>query len=743
MRGRHRPHRFQILCGGTCLLALGAFVVFTATLAALNPVERAFRSVQSAAQGGARVTDRTGAPLRVTYQGRWNVHDIVPLHAIPGFLQRAFILSEDKRFYDHRGSDWLARLHAVWQNVKALGRVRGASTITEQVVRILNPRPRTLWSRWLEGFEARRLEAAFTKSDILELYLNQVPYASHRRGVAQAAHYYFNRDLDTLTKKEMLALVVLVRAPSRFDLHRNPHAVDAAIGRLAEALYQQGWLTAGEVRQIGTETFQLEAPSLPVEATHFVRHVTELAFGDRQESMPHLHTTLDGALQSTLQALLDQRIAHLAHRHVRHGAVLAADHTTGEILAWVVAGEPDENTPGSFIDAVTTPRQPGSSLKPFLYALALERGWTAATQILDAPLAESVGTGLHAYRNYSRNFYGPVTLRTALGNSLNIPAVRAAKFVGVDHYHRFLRRMGFTTLDRHPDHYGDGLALGNGEVTLLELVQAYSALAHGGVWRPLRVWMDDPTPREERRVVSGPVASLIGNILSDPEARQLEFGSGSVLNLPVQTAVKTGTSTDYRDAWAVGYNHRFTVGVWMGNLDQHPMEEVTGSTGPALLLRSVFAELNRNRETRPLPMDPHLVQRDLCMEAAGEATRVSLNRDSTCRWMTEWFVPGTEPQDAEMHPYRDREVKWIQPVWGLRMAMDPRIPDEHEAFEFAIQGVDESDTVEWTLNGAPLAVTQGGKHLWNLERGRHHLKATIHKPTHTTPQTLEVVFYVK
>ncbi|MCF8719328.1 transglycosylase domain-containing protein [Nitrospina gracilis] len=740
MRWRERSRRFKAIAAGAAVALAGASGLFIATALSLDPVETAFQSVKTGTQARMQVTDRFGAPLRVTYQTRWNTHDTVPLHAIPEFLKRAFVVSEDKRFYEHGGSDWLARGHAVWQNVKAFDTVRGASTLTEQVVRILNPRPRTVWSRWLEGFEARRLERSFNKSDILEFYLNQVPYAAQRRGVAQAAHYYFNRDLDTLTQKEMLALAVLVRAPSRFDLYRDPRTVDRAIERLARTLNQKGVLTDAGLKQLRTETFSLEPPTLPVEATHFVRHVTTQS---ALEWQPSRHTTLDGALQSTTQTLLDQRLAQLTHRSVRHGAVLVADHTTGEILAWTVAGEPDENVPGSFIDAVTTPRQPGSSLKPFVYALALEHGWTAATQILDAPLAESVGTGLHAYRNYSRHFYGPVTLRDALGNSLNIPAVRAAKFVGVENYHRFLQRLGFTTLDQHPDFYGDGLALGNGEVTLYELVQAYSALAHGGVWRPLTPWMDDPAPREEKRAVSGPVASLIANILSDPEARRLEFGAGSVLNLPVQTAVKTGTSTDYRDAWAVGFNDRYTAGVWMGNLDQHPMEDVTGSTGPALLLRSVFAELNRHRETRPLKMDSRLIKRDLCREPQGEIIKVSLDEASACRWVTEWFVPGTEPQDVETRPYRDRAVKWIQPVWGLRMAMDPRIPDEHEAFEFAIQGVEDADTVEWILNDKPLATTEGGKYLWNLQRGRHHLQATIHKPTHSTPQTLQVVFYVK
>ncbi len=573
------------------------------------------------------------------------------------------------------------------------------------------------------------------KSDILEFYLNQVPYASHRRGVAQAAHHYFNRDLETLTTKEMLALVVLVRAPSRFDLYREPQTIESAILRLAQSMVEQGLITSDTLKQIQSESFQLEPPSLQVEAPHFVHHVTTQLPLELEQGNRKIRTTLDGSLQTTVQTLLDQRLAQLKSRHVNHGAVLIADHTNGDVLVWAVAGGYDPQKPGSFINAVTTPRQPGSSLKPFLYTLALEDGWTAATLINDSPLAESVGTGLHHYRNYSRNFYGPVTLRNALGNSLNIPAVRAAKFVGVDRYLSFLRKIGFDSVDQHPGFYGDGLALGNGEVTLLEMVQAYTVLANGGVWSPLRLTLDTSAPRESRRVVSAEVTSLIGNILSDPGARRMEFGSGSVLNLPVQTAVKTGTSNDYRDAWAVGFNHRYTVGVWMGNLDRRPTKEITGSTGPALLLRSVFAELNRNSETHPLEMNPALIKQDICQPAKGKG--------ENCLRRSEWFVPGTEPNEESVSMDSITELKWIQPFYGLRMAMDPRIPDELEAFEFQIQGVDDVDVVEWNLNSVPLGRTTGGKYLWNLERGRQHLRATIHKANLPSPQHLQVVFFVK
>ena len=616
-----KRNRFWLLVTGSAVMA-GAVLTF-ATLLSMTPTAGDLRSAD-AFDRPVRVQDRNGVPLTVSFQNHLNMHDTVPLHAVPRFLQKAFVLSEDKRFYQHGGVDWRARFHALWQNIKSMEAVRGASTLTEQVVRIHHPRPRTLWSRWLEGWEAEDLERHVDKAEILETYLNQVPYASNRRGLLQASRHYFNRDLDTLNPKEMLALVVLVRAPSRFDLYRNAKRIQSSVHRLAQTLMEDGSLSRAEYENIIHSDLKLEKDKTLLQAAHFARYA--LAHTIPGATNEKLRTTLDADRQTVVQALLDRRLESLKKQRVHNGAVLVVDHHTHEVLTWNVSGRMDTQVPGSFIDTVTTPRQPGSSMKPLVYALALEKGWTAATSIDDSPLAESVGTGLHSYRNYSRRFYGPVFLRQALGNSLNIPAVKAAQFVGTDHYLNFLRTLGFHSLTQHPDYYGDGLALGNGEVTLFELVQAYTALANRGKFQPLKLFMDDPESATPRRVLSPEVASLIADILSDPQARRLEFGGGSVLNLPVQTAVKTGTSTDYRDAWAVGFNDRYVVGVWMGNLDQLAMDNVTGSTGPGLLLRGIFAELNRHRETNPLYLSPRLEKHSVCAPA---------REDEPCRKVSE------------------------------------------------------------------------------------------------------------
>ena len=706
--------------GGALAAAVAALAV--ATLLGLQPLpERLPPGAEELRK--AQLVDRVGRPLTVTYENDWNVHDRVALAHMPPLLIEAFIQAEDRRFYTHGGIDWRARVAAVWQNLRALRAVRGASTISEQAVRMLNPRPRTLWSRWLEGWEARRLEARFGKAAVLEFYLNQVPYASRRRGVVQAARHYFQRDLTTLSPREVLALAVLVRAPSRFDPYRSAQTLEPALLRLAERMAAIGALDEAAHRGIATTSLELA----PFQESAPVRQFAEQLITRLPEHLrrrAELATTLDSVLQTRVHAVLDEWRRALAPQGVRNAAALVVDHRSGEILAWVNAHEPGV---GSAYDAVTVPRQPGSSLKPFVYAAALERGWTAATLIDDSPLSEAVGRGQHAYRNYSRSYYGPVRLRDALGNSLNIPAVRAAQYVGPAELLGLLRAFGIHSLNRHPDYYGDGIALGNGEVTLLELTSAYAALANDGRYRPLTALLDLPS-EPARDVVARPTAHLIANILADPDARRLEFGTGGLMRFPIETAVKTGTSSDYRDAWGFAFNHRYTAGVWMGSLDGSPMQEITGARGPVPVLRAIFAELNRRTPPQSLPLDGRLVRLDICRDTG-------LPAEGDCPRRSEWFLPDHLPQAAQTADEPAR-ARIRQPSWDLELALDPRLPDERERFAFQVDGVGENERVRWRVNGKAVGISTGPELLWTLQRGRHTVSAEIlHDDGRTTALT--------
>ncbi len=702
-----------------CLVMVAGFTLATAL--SLKPINQSFDRIIADSKN-IPVSDRFGNPLTITYQSNWNADDVRPLYTMPELLTSAFLYSEDRKFYDHGGVDWKARGAALWQNVRKKETVRGASTITEQVVSMVNPRPRNLWSKWLEGIEATMLEAHTDKASILEFYLNQVPYAANRRGVVQAARYYYNRDLNTLGAREILSLAILARAPSAYDIYKNPERVDAPLQRLALQMHENGKLSQDIYNDLQTATLDPVKPSLPVEARHFVRFVR---LNTQQQTMI---TTLDSTLQTQVQDILDNRLKNLKSKNVTNAGAIVIDHSNGDILAWVVAGARDSKTKAGEIDTVLTPRQPGSTLKPFVYASALEKGWNAATILNDAPLTEAVGKGLHRFRNYSGVHYGPITVRESLGNSLNIPAVLAIHYVGVDPFLTTLHQLGFNSLDRGAAVYDEGLALGNGEVSLYELARAYSALANRGQYKNLHFLMNDVASKGAT-IYTPETASIIGNILSDSKARALEFGSDSILNLPVRTAVKTGTSTDYRDAWTIGYNDRYTVGIWMGNLDRTPMKDVTGSTGPALAMRSIFNRLNKDRDTDTLYVSPALFQKDVC-------TRPVEN----CATRTELFV--TEPEEKPA-PVKSAKIELVRPTQGLMMAYDPRVPAGHQKFRFELAGLKTGEEVEWILNGKSLERSSSPRYLWPLEKGKQELAVIIHTNGQEPRQISPVEFTVR
>lgn len=744
--------------------ALSAEWLLRATIRDLLPFQASLRP-QPQDVRKPQYLDRNGVALSITYDNPWNIHDWLDLHEVPGLLQEAFIAAEDRRFHRHHGVDWLARLHALQQNITALRGVRGASTITEQVVRILHPRPRTLWSRWLEGIEAVRLERLFAKSEILEFYLNQVPYARQRRGVLQAARLYFDRDLDTLNTREIMTLAVLVRAPGRFDLHRDGLGLEKPLRRLADELVRSGKLSGKSPEELLQAGVSFARFRLPVDAGHFIRSLSrpdspaEAATRAEGTGPTRVLTTLDSGLQAKVQEILNRHLQDMQDLNVTNGAVLVVNHQTDEILAWVNGILPSGSASGSWIDAITVARQPGSTLKPFLYALALESGWTPSTIIDDAPLARPVGDGMHTFHNYSRKFYGPLRLREALGNSLNIPAIRAIQFTGIESFLERLQTLGFASLKLNASHYGEGLALGNGEVTLFELVRAYTVLARAGAYRPLRFTLDGassirPDQSAAKQVYSPEAASLVADILADPQARRLEFGTGNILRLPVQTAVKTGTSNDYRDAWAVGFNHRYTIGIWMGNLDRRATDGLSSTTGPGLMLRSIFAELNRFEEASPLYLSPRLAVVKICRVTG-------LRASPACPSVLEKFLSGTLPASQCAHhdagpggdvrlvaaPNKDAESKAVhllQPTANLQMAMDPRIPDAIEAYPMKIAGQGRAKRIEWLIDGKVSGTTTDidSHYMWPLSRGTHLAQVRVWQEGRENPLETSVVQFV-
>ncbi|MCH2191154.1 MAG: transglycosylase domain-containing protein [Gammaproteobacteria bacterium] len=691
-----------------------------------------------------QLLDRHGRPLTVTYQNSWNYHDRVALHDVPIFLQEAFLLAEDKRFYDHGGVDWVARVSALVQNVLSFDLVRGASTISEQLVKMMHPRPRSLKSKWVEGWDAVRMERLLDKASIFEAYLNQVPYAANRRGIVQAARYYFDRNLDTLNQKEMLALAVLVRAPSRFDLYKSTKKIQSRIDTLSYRMRSLDLLTDDQLTAIKSQKIKLHRSSDQIDVEHFARYVYE-RLTDKQKAK-FVKTTLDSSIQKSATALLNERLSSLKNKNVGNAAMIVIDHHTNEILAWVV-GKTSENQAGYF-NTVTTPRQPGSTLKPFVFASAMEKGWTAATMISDTPLQEAVGVGVHSYRNYSNSFYGEISLRESLGNSLNIPVIRAVDHIGQEELANKFGQLGFNSLEKNWQNLGSGVALGNGEVSLFDLAQAYSVLAKRGKFEPLTIFTEHIAP-ESKTVFSKEITSLIADILSDDQARAKEFGSSGVLSYPIQTAVKTGTSNDHRDAWIMGFNHRFLIGVWMGNLDNEPMLKITGSSGPAPLMKSMFAVLNNMVEPRALYLSPDLIATKVCLDSGYLA-------DDGCASKHEYFLPKQIAQHAvskaSVHRSEVKQVtqgrltqayKLLAPLNNIDLAFDPRIPKSLQVFQFKLNETKGLYRVEWYLNDRLMAVNSGEAYDWQVERGEFSLQVKLFRIGETEPSILYSNYRVK
>ncbi|HWA17083.1 MAG TPA: penicillin-binding protein 1C, partial [Gemmatimonadales bacterium] len=595
------------------------------------------------------IEDRSGALLRATRAGDGSLASWVTLQQMDPDLPRAFVAVEDRRFYQHHGVDLRSIGRALRDNLLRRRVVSGASTITMQLARLVHPMGRDVGDKLVQALWALRIDAHLNKNEILEQYLNRVPLGQGSIGVAAAMRLYFGGDATSASVGQAALLAALARAPSS----RNP-LVDPAGARLRRAvglraLRREGYLTADELARAEHEPLVGDGRGRPFLAPHFTSRLLSQAEAQGRPLKGTWRTSLDAGLQEQLESEVRHTITELADRAARQAAVVVLENKTGQILAYV--GSPDfwADTAGQ-VDMVMSERQPGSALKPFLYALAFDRGATPATVLADIARTYQTASGPYHPRNYDRKYHGPVRAREALGSSYNVPAVELANQIGYATLLHGLHDAGFASLRRNPDHYGLGLALGNGDVTLLELANGYRALARGGVWSPVSWWAGAPEPTAGTRVVSPQSAALALDILADPVARIPAFGLRTPFDWPFRAAAKTGTSRHYTDNWAVATTARFTVAVWVGNFSGQPMQGVSGVSGAGPLLhRAVLVTAARYAPGNLVrPEDAGLVSAQICRVSGLRATR-------DCPAMTEWFKPGTIPS-AVCHWHDNGEV---------------------------------------------------------------------------------------
>ncbi|MFO1231715.1 MAG: penicillin-binding protein 1C [Alicycliphilus sp.] len=649
---------------------------------------------------------RTDATVR---RGQWlGLADVSPA------LQRALVLSEDRRFYEHSGVDWAAVSAAAWANLWH-ERTRGASTLTMQLAGLLDgdwrqgPGGRTVTQKMGQAVAAQLLERRWRKDQILEAYLNLVPFRGELVGIDALARTLFGKAAHGLDERESAVAAALVRAPNA----RPALVARRACGVLRDM--QQGQADCEALDLFTTAALQRRAYDASAGiAPHFARQWLRGGHGAGQRS------SLSAPLQRMAQQTLQRHLRELAGRNVQDAALVVLDNASGEVLAWVGSSGPLSQA--AEVDGVLALRQPGSTLKPFLYAQAIaEKRLTAASLLHDSPAQIATAGGLYIPQNYDRQFKGWVSVRQALGSSLNVPAVRTLVMVSPDAFFAQLRRLGLA-LRESGGYYGYSLALGSSEVRLLELANAYRALANGGRVSPVAY---APGARAAfTQALDAGAAFIVGDILADANARVPTFGSDSVLNTRFWSAVKTGTSKDMRDNWAMGWSQRYTVGVWVGNAGGSPMHDVSGSSGAAPIWADVMAWLHRGAPSHA-PRPPAGVLRQP-VRFDGGADRLESPRE-------EWFVRGTqqaviaidiEAPDAyiasasgKKHMNFGTPARIIAPAPGSIIALDPDIPPAHQRLQLQAQG---GTALRWRIDGRP--VGQGAALAWLPWPGRHRVE---------------------
>lgn len=705
--------------------------------------------LRDAGAASTEFTDRDGEPLRTMLAEEKAYRRRVPLGEISPNIIAATLAAEDRNFYRHPGFDPLAIARAALNGARGAKPLSGASTITQQLVK--EPGPRTAGSKAREILRAMRVEQAWDKQRILEEYLNRLDYGNLQVGIAAASRYYLAKPPGDLSPAEAAFLAALPKAPSRLDPHRNWAGAQERQRWIIGRMLNNGVLDPGEYRRALAEPLALRPPQQDFAAPHFVDLLLQ-----RRGMLPDrggpVRTTLDLALTRHVESVLAAQIARLKENDAAGAAAVVLENAGGEVLALAGSGNYFAAGAGQ-VNGAWVSRSPGSAVKPFTYLLALERGAHPGTVVADVPTTFTTPTGLYRPNNYDHRFHGPVSLRHALGNSLNVAAIRALELAGGHGaLHRLLRDLGLSTLGNPADHYGPGLTLGNGETRLLELANAYATVARGGWHRPFRLLAGaTDEPASGRRLFSAQSAYLLSDMLADKRARAASFGLNSHLSFSFPVACKTGTSSDYRDNWVVGYTPEFTVAVWVGNPDGRPMRSITGVTGAAPAMHEIMTYLHATKGTtwfaRPeglregwihpltgksVASSHPLAVREIFAHAPGQGSAADYDARGRAVLGAEYRDWLSGPQnglgDLAVCGEETQGLRIVSPAPGTVYYLDPDLPAEAQQItlkaETGGEAVWSSETLAVHKNGTRVQAA--------LREGRHEIVAAAGADKATT-----------
>ena len=703
---------------------------------------------------GTVISDRNGNVLRVLPAADGVKREWASLDEIPPGAVKVFIRAEDRRFYFHPGVDIISLAGSFIRNIKARRIVSGASTITMQLARLVHPHGSGLKGKIREAWDALRIEAKLSKREILELWLNGLPFGSNIEGLPAMVRARFGRSINQLDDSRAALLASVPRRPGFYDPALNP---DAAVSS-ALALSQRCGLglEEDELREAAGEASMPSKGPGDTRAPFLAPHFTERIAG--MVSHNTVKTTLDIGLQRYAEEQLAQELSLLASHRVSNGAVLAIENDTGAVRVYVGSSSWFNEEISGKIDGVRFRGQPGSCLKPFLYAMALDKGFNPSDIMPDLP---TVFGSREAYipSNFNNRFNGPVRFRIALASSLNIPAVYLLERIGVNAFEEYLVNLGFNSIKESIGTHGTGLALGNAEVSLEEMVRGFSSFPRQGSPAAF-TWTEDKELSGGEKVMSAYAAWIITDILSDKASRFVGFGPAPVLVTPFASMFKTGTANQFQHIWALGATRRFTVGVWMGNFSGETVIGSTGSSIPARIASRLLAAMEQSSGTSGIPSDDladgilpalsGISEVQICVlsgMAAGPyctgLTREWIRNEAipiTCTWHTasglyyppeyrswlaERFRSGSTRQEGNGH---------IRiPVSGSVYYLDPSLPPEAQALRIETSGFG-SDSLVYVDGFLAGSLNHAGVYSFPLSRGSHTVLVEDNSPASASVQ---------
>lgn len=670
----------------------------------------------------------------------------VALERMGSWLPRVTVALEDRRFYKHHGVDWHAIAAACTRNLRSRTLGSGASTITQQLVKLATGRQRRSWSgKVYEAIIAWKLERRWSKERILAEYLNRSSYGNRRIGPEAAARSYFDKPARDLTLSEAIFLAGLPQAPTRFNPWRYQEDANRKYARSLARLVESGVITSDQ------QLLLAQAPKIArVDPPHLASHFVDAVVARNPKLRGSVTTTLDLDLQTRVERLVRSHLSALNRHDITQAAVVVIENASGAIRAMVGS----ENYGVSQINGAMKPRSCGSTLKPFVYLDAIEKRLLTASSLLpDTPDAIRGEYADYDPQNYNHRYFGPVRLREALGCSLNVPAVFALSQLGARPAFYQLQKWGFD-FPRGLEDYGAGFVLGNAETRLVDLAAAYAGLARGGTAMRAKFLSAEHQPLT--RLASTEATVIITDILCDNDARQKSFGPRSPLALEERVAAKTGTSSGFRDTWTVGFDKEHTVAVWAGNFDGHPMRDTFAVRAATPLWAAVMRELLR----RDHPLDPppveseRLARREIC-----KATGLLPSRFSPAK-LSELFLAGTEPSEDSSDYFaadgkmllpdaysrwcasRDNtvgahvrsEFRITSPPPNARYQIDPVLSRSQQMIELTAAFAGD---VNWFVDGGRLSPGQDGRFFWQLAPGEWTVRAVGRSGTAEETITVE------